>query len=233
MKKILLIEDDINLAFILTEELKVEGFEILHLTKGENALLVIDDFKPNIILLDVNLQSNINGFEIAKKIRLSNNLPIIFTTSRTLSEDLVIGFSIGNVDYLKKPFGMRELTLRIQELLSRNYMRDNQIKQYDIGEYTFIPSEKLLLIHGKKISLQKNECKVLTLLCKSNEHVVPKDELLMNVWNDIDLKQKEASLYNIISSLRNKLSIDTMIVIEAFPKIGWKLTKFTTDSKLV
>ena len=230
MEKILLVEDDINLAFILVEELRIERFEVLHLSKGKDVLLAIDDFRPDIILLDVNLQSTLNGFEIAKKIRFSSNLPIIFTTSRTLSEDLEIGFSIGNVDYLKKPFGICELTLRIKEMLSRNLRRDHQIIQYQIGEYLFNPSEKLLQINDEKIRLQKNECAVLTLLCKSNEKVVKKDDLLMSVWNDLDLKQKEASLYNIVSSLRNKLKRDEKISITAFPKIGWKLTKITTDS---
>jgi len=229
MEKILLVEDDINLAFILVEELKIERYKVLHLSKGNDTLIAIDDFMPDIILLDVNLQSNLNGFEIAKKIRFSCDLPIIFITSRTLSEDLEIGFSIGNVDYLKKPFGICELTLRIKEMLSRNLKKDHQIKQYQIGEYIFNPSEKLLRINNEKITLQKNECTVLTLLCKSNETVVTKDDLLMSVWNDID-KQKEASLYNIVSSLRNKLSRDKKIVIAAFPKIGWKLTKITTDS---
>lgn len=229
MGKILLIEDDINLAFIIIEELKIEGFEVIHQINGENALSTIDNHKPDIVLLDVNLQSALNGFEIGSKIRLQSDLPILFTTSRTLTEDLKTGFSIGNVDYLKKPFGICELVLRIKELLSRNTKHSNQIKLFQIGKFTFNPFENTLLINNKKLTLQNNESSVLYLLCTNIDKVVKKEEILKTVWNDLEIRQKEASLYNIISILRDKLSEDQSIIIKTFTKTGWKLTQVTTD----
>lgn len=162
------------------------------------------------------------------KIRLSSDLPILFTTSRTLSEDMEEGFSIGKVDYLKKPFGLCELLLRIKGLLSRNVEKDQHKTQYHIGEFTFNPSEKTLQINNERITLQKNECVVLAILCENMEQVVAKDYIVKMVWNENDLKQKEASLYNIISLLRNKFCSDKNIVITAFSKIGWKLTVTTS-----
>ncbi|MEA4937193.1 MAG: response regulator transcription factor [Paludibacter sp.] len=230
MKKILLIEDDINLAFIIIEELKVEGFNIIHLINGDNALSIINDFKPNIVLLDVNLQTTLNGFEIARRIRFQSNIPILFTTSRTLSEDLKTGFSIGNVDYLKKPFGICELVLRINELLSRNTKQSEPAKQFQIGKFIFNPFEKILLYNdSKKITLKMNESSVLYLLCTNIHNVVTKDEILKTVWDDFELRQKEASLYNIISALRDKLSDDNSIIIKTYTKTGWKLTQLTID----
>lgn len=224
MNRILLVEDDINLAFIISEELKVEGFEVLHLSKGENTVMTMDDFKPDIVLMDVNLQSKLNGFEIAKNIRLTSCVPILFTTSRTQSEDIQLGFSIGNVDYLKKPFYICELILRINELLSRNVLKSETTTYYQIGKYSFHPCEKVVLINDDKIKLQNNESLVLTLLCECMNKVVQKDHLLKMVWHDLDLKQREASLYNIITSLRHKLSRDNRITIDRFTKMGWKLT---------
>ncbi|MEA4981871.1 MAG: response regulator transcription factor [Paludibacter sp.] len=229
MEKILLIEDDINLAFIIIEELKVEGFEVIHQINGENALLTIDNLKPDIVLLDVNLQTTLNGFELGRQIRLQSDLPILFTTSRTLTEDLKTGFSIGNVDYLKKPFGICELVLRIKELLSRNTKQKDQIKQFQIGKFIFNPFENTLLINNKKLTLQNNESSVLYLLCINRDNVVTKEEILKTVWNDLEMRQKEASLYNIISALRDKFSEDNSIVIKTFTKTGWKLTQVTTD----
>jgi len=229
VEKILLIEDDINLAFIIIEELKVEGFEVIHQINGENALLTIDNLKPDIVLLDVNLQTTLNGFELGRQIRLQSDLPILFTTSRTLTEDLKTGFSIGNVDYLKKPFGICELVLRIKELLSRNTKQKDQIKQFQIGKFIFNPFENTLLINNKKLTLQNNESSVLYLLCINRDKVVTKEEILKTVWNDLEMRQKEASLYNIISALRDKFSEDHSIVIKTFTKTGWKLTQVTTD----
>jgi len=222
--KILFVEDDANLAFMLTDGLESEGFTVAHYSDGITALNAITEFKPNIILLDVNLNGSMNGFETAKKIRLNHQTPVIFTTSRTQIEDIQEGFSIGNVDYLKKPFGIRELVLRINELLSRNSQSTPTVQNYKIGLYTFNPSEQNLQINNDRIRLQKNECAVLILLAANAGNVVNKVQILETVWDEPDYKQKEASLHNIMSSLRTMLNKDQNVGIETIPKVGWKLT---------
>lgn len=224
MKRILLIEDDANLTFMLTDGLESEGFVLQHIAEGEAALNKLEIFQPDIVLLDVNLKGKLNGFDIGKKIRETSRIPIIFTTSRTRIEDIQEGFKIGNVDYLKKPFGIRELVLRINELLAHVPKENTPVKRYQIGFFAFIPSENNLEMTKEKIHLQKNECAVLTLLCENEGQVVGKKKILETVWDETDLKQKEASLHNIMSSLRSKLSKDNSIAIETIPKIGWKLT---------
>jgi DNA-binding response OmpR family regulator len=223
MKKILLIEDDANLAFMLGDGLESEGFVLQHFAEGEAAMNALDAFQPDIILLDVNLKGRINGFEVSKKIRQRTQTPIIFTTSRTQIEDIQEGFKIGNVDYLKKPFGIRELVLRINELLSRFPKPNVPTKNYQIGDFFFTPAEHSLQITSEKIHLQKNESKVLTILCENTGKVVSKKELLESVWSDSDIIHKEASLHNILFSIRSKLSKDNTIVLESIPKAGWKL----------
>lgn len=222
--KILFVEDDANLAFMLADGLESEGFTVAHYSDGITALNAINEFKPDIILLDVNLNGSMNGFETAKKIRLNHQTPVIFTTSRTQIEDIQEGFSIGNVDYLKKPFGIRELVLRINELLSRNSQQTPVVQNYKIGLYTFNPSEQNLRINDDRIHLQKNECAVLVLLAANTDKVVSKVQILETVWDEPDYKQKEASLHNIMSSLRTLLGKDHDVFIETIPKVGWKLT---------
>jgi len=228
--KVLLIEDDPNLAFMLTDGLENEGFIILHLSEGEKAVQAQIDFQPDIILLDVNLKGVLNGFEVSKKIRKTSQVPIIFTTSRTQIEDIQEGFGIGHVDYLKKPFGIRELILRINELLSRQTKLILVAQPGYLGSFLFSPEEHFLQINDKKIHLQKNECAVLSLLIKNLGKVLPKNSILESVWSeDTDLKTKESSLHNILSSLRHKLSADSRIHIETIPKTGYKLAIEESD----
>jgi len=233
MKEILLIEDDTNLAFMMIDGLEREGFKVHHITSGEELLAGMPEFNllpPDIILLDVNLNGTMNGFEISNRIRDRSQVPIIFTTARTQIEDIQQGFKVGNVDYLKKPFGIRELILRINELLSRqvrstensshNHKND---KTYQLGNYHFLTDECILLFANEKIHLPKNECTFLKLLCENIDQVVIKNDILSSIWLDEDLKQKEPSMNNILSSLRSKLSRDKCIEIQTIPKTGYKL----------
>lgn len=234
MKKVLLIEDDTDLAFMIKDGLESEGFDVFHITNGEEMMEVINELSsrpPDIILLDVNLKGAMNGFELSNKIRLRSQVPIIFTTARTQIEDIQEGFKIGNVDYLKKPFGTRELILRINELLSRNQAaptwqentKSKREKPIQLGNYLFYPIENSLHLGDKKIHLQKNECTVLKLLCKNKDKMLNKTEILEIVWSNEDLKQKEASLNNILSTLRFKLNKDKRVEIQTIPKTGYRL----------
>ncbi|MDP4269727.1 MAG: response regulator transcription factor [Bacteroidota bacterium] len=226
--KVLLIEDDANLAFMLIDGLESEGFEVLHLNKGEEALKAFERFSPDIILLDVNLKGVLNGFEVGRTVRQSSNIPIIFTTARTQYEDLQQGFGIGNVDYLKKPYSIRELSLRINALLSRPgnqpaIERNSQHTDKKIGKYLFNPVEHCLTIDQETIHLPKNECLVLNLLVDKQGKVVQRNDILNAVWGEKEGFMRESSLNNILSSLRSKLSSDSQVVIQSIPKVGCKL----------
>ena len=223
MKKVLLTEDDDNLAFMINEGLEAEGYEVLHKTNGEDVIASVATFCPDIILLDVNLKGQMNGFEASKKVRQICEIPIIFISSRTLIDDVQEGFKIGNVDYLKKPFGIRELILRMNELLFRNEKNGTSINSIAIGNFLFFPTEHILQTCGVNNHLQKNECAVLSLLCENKGKVMAKKTILEAVWTDDVKSRKDASLHNIISTLRNKLSQDNRIEIQTVSKVGYRL----------
>ena len=227
MKKVLLVEDDDNLSFMITDGLEEEGFEVLSFQEGPGALNALSEFMPDIVLLDVNLKGNLNGFETAEKIRnKSKILPVLFITSRNQLEDMRQGFSIGNMDYLKKPFGMGELLLRVNELLIKNQSESNTPEETDeisIGNYFFSPSKLCLRFEEEEIPLRKTECGVLKILCQHKDQILTKNEILEQVWCVEDVKSKEASLDNVLHSLRCKLNKDTTIAIITIPRTGYQL----------
>ncbi len=227
LTKVLLIEDDMNLAFMLSDGLDNEGFDVHHIQKGEEAMDAFLSYEPDIVLLDVNLKGVMTGFDVSKIIRKKSDVPIIFTTSRSQIEDLQEGFQIGNVDYLKKPYSIRELNLRIFALLSR-YREIKNAKSASnnlihLANYVFSPEDQTLQ-NIDTIHLQKNESAVLAYLCKNLDKVVSKKEMLEEIWGEKDIQVREASLYNILFSLRNKLNGDPTITIQTIPKVGYKLT---------
>lgn len=232
MKKILLIEEDAHQASMLVDELSHEGFDVFHLTNEEDLLNDMDFFTlypPDIILLGVNLKGKLDGFEISRRIRERSRIPIIFQTDCIQINDLQKGFQIGNVDYLKKPYSIQELILRVYEMLYRNQppptLQEKRVitKSYHIGNYFFLPTELSLQFRDVKIHLPKNESEVLKLLCENEGKVMTKNEILDFVWNEKDLKQKEPSLHNILYSLRSKLSNDEHVEIRTIPKVGYLL----------
>jgi len=240
MRKILLIEEDAHQAAMLFEGLNDEGFDVFHLINEEELLNELDSFilyPPDLILLGVNLQGKMDGFELSRKIRQKSRIPIIFHSDRVQIDDLQKGFQIGNVDYLKRPYLFPELILRIYELLARNQpapsLHEKHVLKtvHHIGNYTFLPAELSLQLNKIKIHLQKNEGEVLRLLCENEGKVIPRIEVLGFVWDDRDLKLKEASLNNILYSLRTKLKDDKRIEIQTIQKVGilLKINKDTAN----
>jgi len=232
MRKILLIEEDAYQATMLFDGLKDEGFDVFHLRNEEELLNELDSFilyPPDLILLGVNLQGKMDGFELSKKIRQKSRIPIIFHSDRIQIDDLQKGFQIGNVDYLKRPFLFPELILRIYELLARNQpppaLQEKHVLKtvHHIGNYIFLPAELSLQFNDIKIHLPKNESEVLKLLCENEGKVMTKNEVLAFVWDERDLKQKEPSLHNILCSLRSKLINDKRIEIRTIQKVGFLL----------
>lgn len=228
MTKVLLIEDDNNLSFMIAEGLEEQGFETHIYSNAEDAFRDFNKITPEIVLTDVNLEGETDGFKFARQLRLISNVPVIFITARTQIEDLKEGYQIGNMDYLKKPFGMSELVLRMNELLSRspNTGFDNGWKQ--IGNYLFSPIEQCLQIQNEKIHLNPTEAVVLCILSDNIEKIVNKEVIgvAMNNYKEVGrLKNtlNEGTFYNAITTLREKLKRDQRIVLESISKTGYRL----------
>jgi|GEM_PF-252974 two-component system, OmpR family, response regulator TrcR len=242
MPKILLIEDDTNLAFMIADGMEAEGFETKTFASAEEALPAFLEFKPDIVFTDVNLKGEMDGFELARRIRKLADTPVIFITSRTQVEDLKKGYEIGNIDYLKKPFGISELLLRTNELLSRVQTTPSHSQHSAfIGRYSFLSSEQLLCINGEKIHLNPTETKILDILNRKRNDVVSKLDISKSfastngetrsrraTKSKPEKKNKtslnEGTFYNAIASLREKLSKDEDVSLDAVSGMGYRLT---------
>lgn len=236
MPKILLVEDDPNLAFMIADGMEGEGFETKSLASAEEALYAFIEFKPDIVFTDVNLKGEMDGFELARQIRKLSDIPIIFITARTQVEDLKKGYEIGNIDYLKKPFGLSELILRTNELFSRMKAVPDPPRSSFIGKYTFSPAEQLLYVNGGQIHLSPTETKILDILNRRKGVIVSKAEIDRhdigategNGGKSKPEKKRKTALndgtfYNGVVSLREKLGQDKNLTIESVPRKGYKL----------
>jgi len=223
MTKILLIEDDINLGTTLMGALEMMDYKVRHLFNGEDIMTELADFQPQLILLDVNLNTALDGFDIGKLIRKKYQTPIIFTTSRDESEDLKTGFSISNTDYVRKPYRVMEIELRIKKLLSKQTSSEKE-NTFQFGDFTFYPAEHSIKYEGNKFHLNNYETAVLELLCQYKDTFVSKQKIIELVWNCDQPKLKAGALDNVLSNLRKYLKPGTSIELECRIGLGVKLT---------
>ncbi|HEX7356641.1 MAG TPA: response regulator transcription factor [Ignavibacteriaceae bacterium] len=184
--KILLVEDEENLARGLEYNLSEEGYIVTLAKDGREAIKLFDENEFDLIVLDIMLPY-FNGFEIAKHVRDKHpQMPILMLTARTQIEDKVKGLEIGADDYLTKPFHLKELLLRIKGMLKRKswYQKvviENPIYKFGNNEINF---ENLRCIHGKKeFQLTSYEAMIIKYLIENKDKVVTRKELLENVWN--------------------------------------------------
>jgi len=210
MTKILLIEDDINLGTTLMGALEMMDYKVRHLFNGEDIMTELADFQPQLILLDVNLNTALDGFDIGKLIRKKYQTPIIFTTSRDESEDLKTGFSIANTDYVRKPYRVMEIELRIKKLLSKQTSSEKE-NTFQFGDFSFYPAEHSIKYEGNKFHLNNYETAVLELLCQYKDTFVNKQKIIELVWNCDQPKLKAGALDNVLSNLRKYLKPGTSI----------------------
>ncbi|MGE5395298.1 MAG: response regulator transcription factor [Candidatus Saccharibacteria bacterium] len=220
---ILLVEDDLNLGFLLVEFLESKGFSVKLYRDGLTALAGFQNGNFDFCILDVMLPK-MDGFTLAKKLKiLSDQIPIVFLTARSLKEDKVKGYEIGADDYITKPFDEDELFLKINAILSRTSLTktagDNQFK---IGRFNFDYQNQLLEIEGENRRLTERESNILKVLCLSKNKVIRREQILTAIWGENDYFAGR-SLDVFISKLRKYFSTDPTIRIENIPKVGFIL----------
>jgi len=220
-QKILLADDEVNFGYAMCEFLKMNGYDLTFVNDGKTAFEKYHEFHPDLLLFDVNMPE-IDGFELAKLIRaVDKNIPIIFITSISDDSSVANGFEIGCSDYLKKPFGLRELLIRVQKCLSIS-TKDNDI--YTLGTLNYSPEERCLFQQdGTTITLSFYENRLLQLLCQNFNQICKNGDLFINIWGDKDIDAKK-SLEALASHLRKKLS-DTLLVVENIRGVGYRLRK--------
>ncbi|MGB0423708.1 MAG: response regulator transcription factor [Flavobacteriales bacterium] len=221
--KILLVEDDFNLGFVIQDLLKMNQY-IVHLSKdGKEGLMQFNKESYDLCLLDVMMPKK-DGFSLAKDIRKINpSMPIIFLTAKGMAEDKVEGFKSGADDYITKPFNNDEFLLRIAALLRRSKADfDSKHDQFSIGTYTF-KTNSFELDHGDTSrKLTKKEAEILKLLCKHKGQVLERELVANLVWGD-DSYFVGRSMDVFITKLRKYLSDDPEVSIDNVHGVGFKL----------
>lgn len=222
MANILLVEDDENLAYMLCENLEIEGFEVKHINKGAKALDMLNDYQADLLLMDVDLEDNVSGFDVAEGIRLVHpTLPIIFTTGKTHFKDVERGLKLRHVDYQKKPYGTKELLARINNLLNR--VVETNEKRFVFSGFSFNPMDQIIRIDDSEIRIAKTEASFLRLLCENINTVVTKEKIVWILWNEEDVYQKEHSLNNLAHKIRKYLENNAYVDLVTISKVGYKL----------
>ncbi len=221
--KILLAEGDINLGFVIRDNLEQHGFEVDLCKDGEFALQRFNKDVYHICILDV-MMPKMDGFTAATKIREADTqIPILFLTARALKEDRIKGFMLGGDDYITKPFNIEELILRINVFVKRSKTPINLVESaVRIGRYYFDYENLVLKYEKTDKTLTQMEADILLYLYKQKGEVIKRNEILTEIWGDDDYFNGR-SLDVFISKLRKYLSFDENIGISTYHGVGFKL----------
>lgn len=224
MIKILYVEDEVFLAKIVKESLESRGF-MVNLQEDGNAVLdAFHRFQPDICVLDIMLPHQ-DGLSLAKSIKsLHPEMPILFLTAKTQAQDVVEGFKSGGNDYIRKPFSMEELILRIQNLLqlTQNARKDNQeAKEFWLGSFRFHPLRQTLITGDQEFVLSHRESQLLNYLYEQKDDVIDRSLLLKKVWGDDSIfNSRNLDVY--INKLRNYLNADPGVEIRTLKGVGYR-----------
>ena len=220
--KLLLVEDSIQLNKALTTVLKRNSYIVDSAFDGEEALLYIDQYKYDVIILDIMLPK-INGLDVLKSVRTNKiDTPIIMLTAKSTTEDKIHGLDLGADDYLPKPFVVEELLARIRALLRRQPAYEEESK-LEFGDIVLDSNNCCLINNEKKVTLMNKELQIITLLLKAKGNVVSQDTITKNVW-DIESYSTSENVWVFISYLRKKLeSINSKVKIKSIRYQGYYL----------
>ena len=223
-KKILLVEDDKTLNFIIRDNLEEAGYTVIATEDGLSAFEVYEKNQFDLCLLDVMLPK-MDGFSLAKKIREKDqSIPILFLTAKSMTEDKIVGFNTGGDDYITKPFSMEELLLRIKVFLKRSHtdeISSDEIGNCKVGRFDFLFDNLTLQLDDEKRTLTYKEAELLKYFCEHSNSVLSRSEILKNVWGSDDYYLGR-SLDVFISRLRKYLKSDPNIKIINLHGIGFR-----------
>ena len=221
--KVLYVEDELFLGKIVRESLESRGFDVTMESDGAKVMDQFKTLKPDICVLDVMLP-NKDGFTIADEIReLDKEVPIIFLTAKTQTEDVVKGFSLGGNDYIRKPFSMEELIVRIQNLLKSKSEGTQKINGgvAVIGKYNFQLNRQLLSNGKEERKLSFRESELLNLLYENRDKIIDRKDILNLLWgNDSFFNSRNLDVY--ITKLRSYLKEDPSLEIITIKGIGYR-----------
>jgi DNA-binding response OmpR family regulator len=221
--KVLYVEDELFLGKIVKETLETRGFEVIMESDGADVLRTFEEERPDICVLDVMLP-NKSGFEIAEDIRkLNDDVPVIFLTAKTQTDDVVHGFRIGGNDYIRKPFSMEELIVRIENALK--VKKDVPIliagDSIQLGKYQFHLNKQVLANGKEERKLSYRESELLKYLFQNRDSVIDRRDLLNHIWgNDSFFNSRNLDVY--ITKIRGYLKDDDSLEIITIKGVGYR-----------
>jgi two-component system response regulator TrcR len=222
--KILIVEDERTLSMIISDTLRDEGFDVVQAYDGNQGLSNLRVHHPDVVIADV-MMPNMDGFEMVRQMRRTDKTtPVLFLTARSSTDDLVAGFKLGANDYLKKPFKMQELIIRVKALAGRAMQLETPslVKVYEIGSFLFNPTAQTISINGNQKELSYMESEILRRFCSNIGNIVETDNLLNDLWHN-DSFYNRNSLHVFIHKLRNILSADKNVKLINVRGIGYKM----------
>lgn len=224
-KKILLVDDDVNMTFLLQENLVMENYETVVCANGEEALQAFHDRYFDLCILDV-MMPRMDGFALADHIRKTNkNVPILFLTARNQIADKIQGFKTGADDYITKPFSLKELLLRIKAVLKRssNGMSAPDLNEFkQVGNMMFNYTFRKLRIGKNELDLSAKEAELLWLLTENLNNLVQRQVILKKIWGDDDIFSSR-SLDVYLTKLRKHINNDPLLILQNVHGVGYKL----------
>ncbi len=221
--KILYAEDELFLGKIVKETLETRGFEVIMESDGADVIRVFEDEQPDICILDVMLPHK-SGFEIAEEIRkLNDDVPVIFLTAKTQTDDVVYGFKVGGNDYIRKPFSMEELIVRIENAL-RLKKEESLVVPGDtiaLGKYQFHLNKQVLQMNNEERKLSYRESELLKYFFLHRQQVIDRRDLLNHIWgNDSFFNSRNLDVY--ITKIRGYIKEDPSVEIITIKGVGYR-----------
>lgn len=215
-EKILIIEDEQDIARMLEYNLKKEGFRVISALDGQEGLRLAQKQRPNIIILDLMLPE-IDGLEVCRLLRQNNDtlaIPVIMLTAKSQETDKIVGLELGADDYITKPFSVRELTARVKAVLRRARGKDKLPEIFKIGNLTIDFSKIKAAVGNKPVELTAKEFELLSALIKAKGRVLSRDYLLDNIWGfdqAVEIQSRTVDVH--IQTLRKKLKTEAKRVV--------------------
>lgn len=219
MKKAIYVEDNLDLAATITHNLKSLNINTLHFKSGTDALLEFDRSLPDLVILDIKIQGNLDGFDIARIIRSKSQIPILFSTDIVEEIQIKKLLQFSNSDYILKPFSLNEFQLRVQKMFDLIVAK----QEFKLGNFRFNPGEQKLRYGDATCRLGNCENNLLTILCEHKGIFIGKDFICKRIWGEDDFKIKDQTLLNCVSRLRKFLKPDPNVLIESNMKLKLRI----------
>ena len=222
-KSILIVDDDEDLSFIISEMLEDYGYQVSCAESGGRAFEMLSDHSYHLILLDINLPET-TGFELLQELRKVSNVPVIFASARTSETDRITGFDIGGDDYLPKPYSMQELLSRVNALMRRAYGFSEKEQIASFGNVTVNITSRTVTKDGQELSLSLREFDLLAFLCQHKNTAIYKEKIISEVWGTFSLVEPSTLTVH-IRWLREKLEDEPAKpkYIKTVYKVGYML----------